>query len=592
MISEIKSIRKSELENLIKESEQEIGEIQEGQLSALLKERSRLTSPDIVRNFNWFQKKFTKRREYKEYVKTAIENKAKLPVLEEDIAFCENKIADAKQRIGNANRKIIRFQTASSLEELEVESFQEAADLLKTNSFGLVLEKGDHIYTQVPTKFRDISDFCFIYKTNTLPFSAELLSKHELGKNTQTDILLGETFQSLSVKDWEKTVHGTINGTNHDIRSQYAILSPFEKIDKTKLISAMPNNTFFDSSIPIPENSYLVVPQDEMSLLNEEIQNNPNITIVGYNNHLEEMSKHLNLNNALSVLMNNLGYVEQELTMSGWDNTRNFHDFQSITEQTLENECQIDLNDVVENTKNFPFELNRFLPYRTTRYLVENSKIKKRHAFAKALEYLHENIDDFEVSEKKLKTRTVVEYDYDLLKSNPKDSSKEKTDDVFEDFIDILKSRKVEDIDNYLSIVSDRYIPDKKELRDELLKSTSRLKNDAPIRNAFFSNIFERFIGLELEKELETEVEQAVPPIPEVKGLEEIDAEINEFGEIIRKPKEEIEITIEEAEDLKTEQEAKQLEDKEEIIERLQNVEKQEDDFEIVIEPRSDDLER
>ena len=609
MISEIKQIRKNELDTLIKQSEQDIRDIQENQLEALLKERSRLTSPDIVRNFTWFQRTFTKRKEYDNYIKEATDNKARIPIVEENIAFCENKIADAKQNIGNANRKIIRFQAANSLDELEIDSFREAVELLEKHDKPLVLEKGDNLYPQVPANFREISDFCFIYKTQELPSTPEFSSKYETGGSTQTEVIFGETFQSLSVDNWERTVHGTINCLNHDIQSKYAVLSPFANLDKTKLISAMPNNCFFDSSFPIPEGSYILIPESELELVSEELQNHPGLTIIGYSDDIGKSENALTLNRTLSMLMNNLGYVEQELIPSGWDNTKNFHDFQSIVEPTLDDECKIDLNDVVEDTKNFPFELNRFLPFRTTKYLTENSKIKKKHCFAKALEYLHENIDDFNVSEKKLKTKTIVEYDTEALKSDPKDKSTEKVDDVFKDFIEALRSKDIKTIDKYLSYVDKRYIPNKEGFRDELLKSTSRLKNDGPIRNALFSNLFGRFMHLELEQELEeleAEVEQSIPDIPKIPEIKEntpTKARINEFGEIIRESKtEEQEETKEEkAPELKDEIEeitdtpSNEIKDKEKekIIENLQKIEEEiEDDFEIIIEPRSDDFER
>ena len=412
MISDIKKIQKKELETIIKENEQKIVNIKEEQLNSLQEEKARLTSPDIVRTFSWFQKHITQRSEYKKYIQTGIENQAKLPILQEDIAFCENKIADAQQQIGNAKRKNIEIQAVNSLEDLEIKTWEEAKNLLKSNNKQIILEKGDQILTQIPFNFRNIEDFCFIYKTSVLPTTPEMHSKYEQGGNTQTEVLIGETPLSMSIPNWEKTLHGTINSTNHDLQSKYAVLSPFEKLDKSNLISAIPNDTFFNSSVTIPENSYILVPQDELDLVSKELQNNSNINIIGYNN-TEKTENYININNALSILMNNLGYVEQELDFSGWENMKAFHDFQLIVSPTLEDECKIDLEDIIDNPKNFPFEKNRFLPFRTTKYLVENSKIKQNHCFVKALEHLHKNIKDFNVTEKKLKTKTKIEYDTD-----------------------------------------------------------------------------------------------------------------------------------------------------------------------------------
>lgn len=615
MITEIKEIRRKELHDLIEKTNQEISNVQNNQLNGLLSQRSKLTSPDIVRTFNWFQKNITQRREYSQYIQTGIDNKAKLPSIDEDIAFCENKIADAKQVVGNANRKLVRIQTITSLDELEIDSFEEAQKILKENNLNMTIEHGDRILTDISSNFKDISDFCFIHKTKEFPSNSVILSESELNTKTNTEMLIGETFKSLPVKTWEKTVHGTVNCLNDDLESKYAVFIPFEDLDKSLLISALPNNTFFDSEVSIPDGSYILAPKNELETL---APTQPTMNVIGYDNSGENQQN--NLNSALSILMNNLGYLEQEYTSSGWDNTKHLHDYELITQSTLEEECQINLNDIIDKSAKYPLELNRFLPYRYTRYLQENSKIKKAHSFATAIEYLHKNIDEFDVKEEKLKTKTVVRYDNEALRSDPKDKSTERVDDVFGDFIGILKERKTEKIDQYLENIDNKYIPDKENFRDELLKATSRLKNDAPIRDKFFSNVLQRFLHLELEKDSELVKEKQ----EEIEVMDDLDTRKEEQRKVIKDkikeiyeenedelvfdsfPDDEVDLD-QELEDemwldeeldtgIEVKDEKEKLEDQaiDYIVDNLRKIEQQEleDELEIVIEPKAHDDER
>lgn len=499
MISEIKKIKIEETNNKINISNKEIKDVEE-KLKILLEEKRKLTSLDNTPPFSLIQKIF-KRKKYNKYLKTAKENEARLLVLNEDIAFCESKIADLKQTIGNSNRNLSRFQEASSLEDLGIKSFENAVALLEKYNKDIILEHGDKILSQLPSILEDISDYCFISKTTTLPNSTKISSPFNLNEEINIDVLLGETFINLPVKNWITTVHGTINCVDQDIQSKYAYLIPFKNLNKENLVSALPNNTFFDSELSIPEGSYIIVPKSELNSCKSNLKNIEDITIIGYDDEGKETGQKLNINNTLSILMNNLNYSEQELTSAGWDNIRNQHDYQKNTEDILNNESKIPLNDIIDPSIKNSFEINRYIPYQYTKYYEKHSEIKKYICFAKALEYLHSNIGNFNIQEKKLKTTTTIDFDTKLLKADSKDKSGDRVDDVFGEFIDTLLSKDIKKIDEYLSYVDNRYIPDKGNFRDELLKATSRSKNHIPTRNKFFLNVLQRFKDLEILNE-------------------------------------------------------------------------------------------
>lgn len=146
-----------------------------------------------------------------------------------------------------------------------------------------------------------------------------------------------------------------------------------------------------------------------------------------------------------------------------------------------------------------------FLPYPYTYYSNENSNIQKYLCFAEALKILHKDIKtnkyDFKV--KRLKTREIIELSEETkerLGANEKDSTTE-TNDVFTKFITTIKEGNITEARNYLSYVNNRYIPNKEEFIEELKTSFNRTKNDGPLRNKFFLNIFRRFKDLELKIE-------------------------------------------------------------------------------------------
>lgn len=346
MITEIRNIKINEINNLIEKSKTEIEDIKKNQLESLMREKSKLTSPDIIRNFNWIQKNITQRKEYKEYIETAAKNKARIPVLNENITFCEEKIAHLEHTIGNSNRKIIRFKTIDSLEELDINSFNDAVKLLKNNNKDIILEDGDKILSQLSTIFKDLSDFCYISKTRTLPTTNKILPPSELNQKINVDILIGESFRTLTINDSRTTVHGTINSLDPDIQSKYAYFIPFKNLNKERLVSALPCNTFFDSAITIPDDSYVIVPKSEINEAKTNLKDF-NITIIGYDDKNNNSKEVLNINKATSILMNNLGYAEQELTPDGWENEKNLINYKAITEPILEKECKLTIEEII-----------------------------------------------------------------------------------------------------------------------------------------------------------------------------------------------------------------------------------------------------
>ena len=565
MLKNIKEIIEKDLYNTIDKANEEIFEIEEEKLQPLSQELRNLRSPDIIRNFNWFQKNITQRRDYQEYIKTAEENKLRIPVLEENIAFIENKIADCKQKVGNSNRKIITNKSANSLDELGINSFEKAINILEENNVNIVLEENDKILSNFPTHFQDMSDFCFIYKSSKLPNGPEFQSKSELKEQIKTESLIGEMFKSLTIQSGEQTIHGTINCIDKNSISNYAVLSPFDKLDKSRLVSAAPENTFFDSSFNIPENSYILVPENELEYILDRKDSYPDINIFGYKG---------NINNILSILMNNLGYDEQEIRSFGWEDQNKYYNFQKVVQESLEKESEIKISDVLTKIAKSAVENNRFIPYGYTKFVDINSQANKKNNFTASFEYLYESLDEFDVKKKKLKTVNTVEYDQDLLLSDPKDKSEDIPQDIFTNFIDILISRDKEKIDEYLSDIDEKYIPDKEEFREQLLKATSRLKKHRPIRDKFFTNVFERFIDLNLELEntkedlenqvKETKTEDKTIDITEEKFIKDEASELP--------GKEETMIDIEE---------------KDQIIASLEQIDEKQidDDFEILIEP-------
>lgn len=599
MLKEIAEIKEIELKKAIDNAKVEISNTEKDKLPPLVEELRRLTALDIPRKFNWFQKNITQRTEYQNYIKESEENKIRIPALRENIQFLENVVADRTKVVGDSERKIVMNKNSNSLEELGITSFDQAIELLNNNNKEIILEERDLLQGQLPSRFKDLSSFCFVHKTNALPDITLTSSKSDLDEEIRSEVLIGEAFKTLTTKNGEETVHGTINCIDKNILSKYAILSPFDKIDKSGLVSAAPQNTFFDKTIKTAEGSYILIPEEELENYKNEKQLHSELNLVGYRGNIDKI---------LSVLMNNLAYDEQELTPSGWENTNKMFEFQELVEKTLNEESKINISDIfIKNRKSIVQE-NRFVPYNHTTYFEENSNKNKKIQFNKAIEYLYKNQDEFNLTKKKLKTRTTVEYDQDILYSNPKDKSADKPLDVFTDFIDILITRDKEKIDEYIKDIDPRLVPNKEEFRDELLKATSRLKNPIPIRDKVFTNLFEKYIDLETEFEDEIETEVESPEIEEELNIKDqideeiqeeiiLDTEVKEFDFLNKEEIEDSETTeIKVEEKAEIEIDAKEFDHVNEISEEekktiISSLEEVSEEDEIIIEPREDERE-
>ena len=564
MISDIKNIRKIELEEEISEYTKSL-ESAKVKLEEVQKSLSDLRMLAEPRTYSWFEEFIFKRREVREYRQAAIDNQIKLTELEEDRVLFENTIKEYETKLTDANRRNKTVDVANNFEELGFKNIEDVEKLLKDNDKSIVLEKNDRIARFISSKLRKTSELLLIHKTDVIPNSDKILTEAETEESIRTEILIGDSLVSIDIPKFENTVHFTVNGIDYGDPSKYALVFNYDDLDKSRVVSALPNDFFLDSAPNIPKGSKLFVPKSELDSINKSSLKN--IEIIAYEDD-ELTEKNILLSSALSTYMNNYAFHEQDLTSSGWDNKESLMEYQDLIEKDLDKESEIKLEDIVDKKDALPFNLTRFVPHRYTKYLEENSVSRKKVSFAKAIEYLHENIDDYSVQKKELKTKTTVEYDNDILVSNPRDKSTDRVEDVFVDFIELLRERNIEKLDEYINEIDSRYIPDKEEFRDELLKSTSRLKNDAPMRNALFINIFERFIDLEIEKD--EVIKEETKPKP--KKDNEVKVELEELDNIDDFKVKQVSDDQQEIPEIVIEPRKNTIDDKDDIIKKLQDI--------------------
>lgn len=278
-----KSIRKRE-----KDLNQELEE---------LKRKERLPIRRV--NYNFFQRHFTRRKEFKEQQEN-IKLKKKLS---EEISNVEKALAEetecVKQRIEEEGinkglseiyRKLNVIRKAKCLKDLDVNP-DYVIRFLEERGITPVLTEADKNITNNPRNYSSKSALIGVHKTKFAPVGSQIKTAKDAGVIKIDSFKIDGKEYSYGFESERNTVHMAMNdevsshmyGSWKDCR--YAILIPFENIPNAKIGSAAPMDTFTKGSINLQENCWLLCPKDEVLQLQEE---NPGIRVIGYEGESEK----------------------------------------------------------------------------------------------------------------------------------------------------------------------------------------------------------------------------------------------------------------------------------------------------------------
>ena len=161
-----------------------------------------------------------------------------------------------------------------------------------------ILQEGitiDKILEEISTKQYDeyiehkglesLSDIILVHKTYYAPQNNTIKTSENAGATVEHDFTFEGKEYNYLTPSHRQTIHFSMNGevTANDggnfTGRKYAILIPFENIDKEQLGSAYPVDTFLDGDVRIQPGGYILCPEVEREKVGKQ---NPNLIVLGY----------------------------------------------------------------------------------------------------------------------------------------------------------------------------------------------------------------------------------------------------------------------------------------------------------------------
>ena len=195
----------------------------------------------------------------------------------------------------------------------------------------LEIESKTHIFNRIAinNNFRKgINQFMLVHVTNYAPTNNQIKTPLQTGQSQKKETPIGET----ELKSFRDTVHFTVNttvsshGGGNWSERKYAIFLPMDSfVEKNgqKIKSCQVVDFFIDGPANLPNNAYLLCPQDEL----EEIKKaNPNINVIGYQgkNVIEYTEKFLKMLEISTKKCGAWGYID--------DDEKDFHTQKELQE--------------------------------------------------------------------------------------------------------------------------------------------------------------------------------------------------------------------------------------------------------------------
>lgn len=326
MLKDIKNILYNEIKDKIdkyKSLKDKIEKLQE-RIDNLKENERNVLYPTTLneKQYSFFQRHITKRKEYLQYKKDTEEYKRiqleQEKKQEEDKSLLE-KLENEKESLESECSKIEtvtrekygRIKKAKTLKQLDI-TFEEATKRLKDNGIPVVLDESDRVITENESDFDKDEDFILVHKTNYSPTDDEVKSNKMAGVKTKYSIQFDDEEFSYEFFQGRNTVHLCQNGEvmsheygNFDGR-KYAVLIPFKGLKRDNLVSFRPEDTFFEKKVDTTE-GYILCPIDEV----EDIKNrNPNTNVIGYKGEC--------VDGFANSLLSMLGYKYEKIGKHSW----------------------------------------------------------------------------------------------------------------------------------------------------------------------------------------------------------------------------------------------------------------------------------
>lgn len=170
-------------------------------------------------------------------------------------------------------------------------------------------------------KIKGLSDLVLVHKTDYIPIDGIIKSSKDAGVLEDSRVIINGQEYIIDVPSERESVHFCLNGevTSHKFgnwdKCKYAILIPFDKIDKDIIAGGTTVDTYTKGSVQIPQGSYILCPQSEIEKLESLTRN---LNVVGYEG--ENVTGYANM-----FLSQVLGYKKESIGEQSWkEETRTY----------------------------------------------------------------------------------------------------------------------------------------------------------------------------------------------------------------------------------------------------------------------------
>ena len=218
---------------------------------------------------------------------------------------------DLKKEIQNLRNKLIKLEKCLNSPDVS-EIINEELDL--------DIHDWEYISsTDMETKneemiIKDESDLMMVHKTNFLPINGVMYSARDTGaKSIETFTLNGKNHQ-IEYLVGNDTLHFALNGPVGDHMQgnwndrKYAVLIPFDEVEKSNLLNCAPEDTYFQGKINLPGSAIILCPKEEKEIVKK---NNPNVTVIGYD-------ETISLNQAINCIIRYKKYKVKDISNDKW----------------------------------------------------------------------------------------------------------------------------------------------------------------------------------------------------------------------------------------------------------------------------------
>lgn len=251
------------------------------------------------------------------------------------------------EQYNSLDREIVRIEN-----EIEAMSIQEQFDFLMQNNQEIVFDERDieqgvdrdvnylsnnakdryhldskrMIERQKEMSIKGIDDIILVHKTDYISEGGKLETAKSGGRMLESTREIGGMTYKLEYKSGRDTLHLSANAevAKHKMgdwnNKKYAILIPGKDMPTEQLVGGKPADLIFRGNISIPQNSYILCPENEIEQMKKQ---GTNAKIMGYRG--ESVTGYADL------LLQALGYKKEKfLGDETWENTEDNKVFNKI----------------------------------------------------------------------------------------------------------------------------------------------------------------------------------------------------------------------------------------------------------------------